>query len=46
MSGDDPEDAKESLAYDILYAMESYCAEEALIPDLKSTLTVLRQYIV
>ena len=47
MSGDDPDDAKESLAYEILYAMESYCAEEeALIPDLKSTLTVLRQSIV
>lgn len=46
MSGDNPEEAKESLAYDIMYAMELfYAEEEALSPNLKQELKVLRQYI-
>ena len=46
MPGDTLAEAKESLAYDIIYTMEDFCAEEnALIPDLKESLRVLREYV-
>lgn len=46
MTGDTPEEAKELLAYNIIDALELFHAKEnALIPDLKQALMVLRQYI-
>ncbi len=46
MTGNTPEEAKEFLSYNIIDAVELFHAkEEALIPDLKQTLVVLRQYI-
>ena len=46
MTGDTPEEAKELLSYNIIDAVELFHAkEEALIPDLKQALVVLRQYI-
>lgn len=46
MSGSDPEDAKESLAYNILDTMDLFIEEEEeLIPKLKRDFDVLRQYI-
>lgn len=46
MSGNSYDEAKNSLAYDILYTLEDFSAEEgALIPALQDTLRVLRTYI-
>ena len=46
MSGSDPHDAKESLAYDIVDMMDIFTEEEdMLIPKLKRDLDVLRRYI-
>ena len=46
MSGNDRQEAQESLAHDIIYTMEDFCAEEdVLIPDLKESLRVLREYV-